>query len=100
MVPVSYFLSLAAMLFGLGLLGALIRRNALIVLMSVELMLNAVNLTFIAYARMWGSATGQVIAFFVIALAAAEAAIGLAILVGIYRSRRTVNLDEMNLMKN
>jgi NADH-quinone oxidoreductase subunit K len=100
MIPTNHFLALAAVLFGLGLLGVIIRRNVLIIMMSVELMLNAVNLTLITFARIWGTAAGQAIVFFVIAIAAAEAAVGLAIVIGVFRSRRTVNVDEINLMKN
>ena len=99
MIPTTHFLTLAAVLFGLGLMGVLLRRNILIVLMSVELMLNAANLTLITFARSHGQASGQGIAFFVMALAAAEAAVGLAIVVAVFRSRRTVNVDEINLMK-
>jgi NADH-quinone oxidoreductase subunit K len=100
MIPTSEYLVLSAFLFGVGLLGVIIRRNLLIVMMSIELMLNAVNVAFIAFARAWGQSAGQTIAFFVIALAAAEAAVGLAIVVGVFRTRRTVNSDEVNLMKN
>ena len=91
------FLSLA--LFLVGTAGVLLRRNALIVLMSIELQLNAANLALLAFARSLGDQKGHVFAFFVIALAAAEAAVGLAILVGIFRTRQTVNLDELTLMK-
>jgi NADH-quinone oxidoreductase subunit K len=100
MIPTTYFLSLSAILFGLGLIGVIVRRNVLIVLMSVELMLNAVNVSLIAFSRAHGGAHGQGLAFFVIAIAAAEAAVGLAIVVAVFRTRRTVNTDEINLMKN
>jgi NADH-quinone oxidoreductase subunit K len=100
MIPITHFLGLAAVLFGIGLLGVIVRRNALIVMMSVELMLNAANLTLIAFSRAWGEAAGQGLAFFVVALAAAEAAVGLAIVVAVFRTRRTVNVDEINLLKN
>jgi NADH-quinone oxidoreductase subunit K len=100
MIPTTHFLGLAAILFGIGLLGVIVRRNALIVMMSIELMLNAANLTLITFSRSWGDATGQGLAFFVVALAAAEAAVGLAIVVAVFRSRRTVNVDEINLLKN
>ena len=100
MIPTTHFLALAAVLFALGLLGAIVRRNLLIVMMSIELMLNAVNLTLVAFARAWGQTAGQGMAFFIIALAAAEAAVGLAIVVAVFRTRRTVNVDELNLMKN
>ena len=100
MIPTTHFLGLAAILFGIGLLGVMIRRNVLIMMMSVELMLNAVNLTLIAFSRAWGLATGQGFAFFIIALAAAEAAVGLAIVVAVFRTRHTVNVDELKLMRN
>ena len=100
MIPTTYYLALSAILFGLGLLGVILRRNVLIVMMSLELMLNAVNVTLIAFSRAWGEASGQGIAFFIIALAAAEAAVGLAIVIAVFRTRRTVNVDEINLMKN
>jgi NADH-quinone oxidoreductase subunit K len=99
MIPTTHFLGLAAVLFGLGLIGVLLRRNILIVLMSVELMLNAANMTLITFARAHGESAGQGIAFFVMALAAAEAAVGLAIVVAVFRSRRTVHVDQINLMK-
>lgn len=99
MIPTTHFLGLAALLFGVGLLGVLLRRNILIVLMSVELMLNAANITIISFARAHGESQGQGIAFFVMALAAAEAAVGLAIVVAVFRSRRTVHVDQINLMK-
>ncbi len=100
MIPTSYFLVLSAVLFGMGLLGVMVRRNVIIIMMCVELMLNAVNISFIALSRAWGEADGQGIAFFIIALAAAEATVGLAIVVAVFRSRRTVNADEITLMRN
>jgi NADH-quinone oxidoreductase subunit K len=96
----GHFLVLAAVLFLIGVAGVLIRRNALIILMSVELMLNAANLTLLAFARAHHDMKGHAIAFLVIATAAAEAAVGLAIVVGIFRTRRTANLDEVTLMKH
>jgi NADH-quinone oxidoreductase subunit K len=99
MIPVTHYLGLAAILFGLGLIGVMVRRNIFIVLMSVELMLNAANMTLITFSRAWGEPSGQGIAFFVMALAAAEAAVGLAIVVAVFRTRRTVHVDEINLMK-
>jgi len=99
MVPVQWYLMLAAILFGVGLVGVLIKRNALIVMMSVELMLNAANLTFLAFARQQGNLGGHAIAFFVIAVAAAEAAVGLGIILAFYRNKETINIDEMNLMR-
>jgi NADH-quinone oxidoreductase subunit K len=100
MVPVSHYLLLAAILFAIGLTGVVVRRNALIVFMSIELMLNAANLTFLAFARQRGSLSGHAIAFFVIAVAAAEAALGLAIVIAVFRSRGTVNLDEVTALKD
>lgn len=90
----------ASLLFSIGLLGVLVRRNILIVLMSVELMLNAVNLTLISFAWSRGDTVGHGLAFFVIALAAAEASVGLAIFVAVFRSRRTIYVDEVSLMKH
>ena len=99
-VPTSYFLIVAAALFLIGALGVIIRRNALIALMSVELMLNAANLTLLAFGRARQDTGYHVLAFLVIAVAAAEAAVGLAIVVGIFRNRHSVNLDELTLMKH
>lgn len=101
-VPVSAFLALALILFCIGLYGALTKRNTIIVLISIELMLNAVNINLVTFSK-YGpnpSITGQVFALFAIAVAAAEAAIGLAILFAIYRNRHSVNIDEMNQLKN
>jgi NADH-quinone oxidoreductase subunit K len=100
MVPISYYLILAAALFCLGMFGVLVRRNALVVFMCVELMLNAANLTFLAFARQTGDLTGHVSAFFVIAVAAAEASIGLAIVIAVFRSRGSINIDDMRTMKH
>jgi NADH-quinone oxidoreductase subunit K len=99
MVPVQYFLVVGAALFFIGVLGVILRRNALIVLMSIELMLNAVNLTLLAFGRARHDESFHALAFTVIAVAAAEAAVGLAIVVGIFRNRHSVNLDELTLMK-
>lgn len=93
------YLVVAALLFAIGLAGVLLKRNALSVFLSIELMMNAVNLLFLAFARMRGDATGQMVVFFVIAVAAAEAAVGLAIFVALFRSRRTIDLDKINLLK-
>jgi NADH-quinone oxidoreductase subunit K len=90
----------SALLFALGFVGVIIRRNVLIVLMCVELMLNAVNIALIAFSRARGDVHGHGLTFFVIALAAAEAAVGLAIVVAVFRSRKTVNIDEVSLMKH
>lgn len=100
MVPISYYLILAAALFCLGMFGVLIRRNALVIFMCVELMLNAANLTFLAFARQRGDLMGHVSAFFVIAVAAAEASIGLAIVIAVFRSRGTVSIEEIRTMKH
>jgi NADH-quinone oxidoreductase subunit K len=98
-MPVTAYLFLAAIIFTIGLAGVLIKRNALIVMMSVELMLNAANLTFLAFARQSGNVSGHAIAFFVIAVAAAEAAVGLAIVIAIFRSRGAVNVDEVRALR-
>lgn len=92
-------LAVSAVLFVLGVVGVLTRRNALIVFMSVELMLNAVNLSFVAFSRQWGNVDGHVFAVFVMAVAAAEAAVGLALVILLFRNRVTVNLDDLDLMK-
>lgn len=99
MVPVSYYLLLSGILFSIGVLGFLIRRNVLVVFMSIEIMLNAANLAFIAFAREMGSLSGQVMVFLVMTVAAAEAGVGLAIIIQFYRSRKSANVDEGNLMK-
>jgi NADH:ubiquinone oxidoreductase subunit 11 or 4L (chain K) len=100
MVPITtlHYLVVAAALFVLGVIGVLTRRNVVIVLMSIELMLNAVNLNLVAFSRMWGL-HGQVFAIFVIADAAAEAAVGLGILIAFFRNKETVNIDEVDLLK-
>jgi NADH-quinone oxidoreductase subunit K len=100
MIPIHYFLWLAAALFSLGAAGVILRRNVLIVLMSVELMLNAANLTLVAFGRSYQDNHAQSFAFLVMAVAAAEAAVGLAIVVGIFRNRRNVNVDELTLLKH
>ena len=101
MIPLSHFLILSAILFSVGVFGALTRRNAVAILMSIELMLNAANLSFVAFARYLPQTQlqGQVFAIFVIAIAAAEMAVALAIVLGLYRNFKTVNVDEINLMK-
>jgi len=98
-VPVSAYLTLSALLFALGMAGVLLRRNALVVFMSVELMLNAVNLTFVAFARQLGAAAGQVAVFFVIVVAAVEVVVGLAIIITIFRTRDTVDIDDVDLLR-
>ncbi|MFO0585152.1 MAG: NADH-quinone oxidoreductase subunit NuoK [Anaeromyxobacteraceae bacterium] len=99
MVPLTWYLWLAAILFTIGLAGVLIKRNALILMMSIELMLNAANLTFVAFARQHGDVGGHAIAFFIIAVAAAEAAVGLAIVIAIFRTRGALNVDEVNALR-
>ena len=98
-VPAPYYLTLSAALFVLGMAGVLVRRSALIVFMSIELMLNAVNLTFVTFARVYGSIDGQLLVFFVLAVAATEVVIGLAIIVDIFRSRATVDIDDVDLLR-
>ncbi len=100
MVPIHHFLLLAAVMFCIGMFGVMVRRNALVVFMCIELMLNAANLSFVAFARQRGDNLGHVSAFFVIAVAAAEAAIGLAILIAVFRSRGTLNIEEIRTMKH
>jgi NADH-quinone oxidoreductase subunit K len=97
--PLSWYLVLSAALFGLGAMGVLLRRNLIVVFMSVELMLNAVNLTFVTFARSRLSIDGHVIVFFVLAVAAAEAAVGLAIILQLFRLRATVNADEVSTLR-
>ncbi len=99
MVPMSYFVGLSAVLFAIGVAGVLLRRNIIVIFMSIEVMLNAVNLAFVALVRRLGSMDGQVIVFFVMTVAAAEAAVGLAIIISVFRNRETVNADELNLMR-
>lgn len=99
MVPESYYVALSAVLFTMGVLGVLIRRNPLVVFMSIELMLNAVNLSFVAFSRQHASLDGHIFVFFVMAVAAAEVAVGLAILVAIFRNRETANVDDVRLLK-
>jgi NADH-quinone oxidoreductase subunit K len=99
MTPVSYFMVLSGILFAIGVVGVLVRRNIIVMFMSIELMLNAVNLAFIAMGRRIGSIDGQVIVFFVITVAAAEAAVGLGIIISLFRNRATVNADELNLLR-
>jgi NADH-quinone oxidoreductase subunit K len=100
MVPTAYYLVLGAVLFCIGIASFLIRRNIITIFMSIELMLNAVNLTFVAFAHMWGQVSGQIFVFFVMVVAAAEAAVGLAIIIALFRVRQTLNVDQVNLLKN
>jgi NADH-quinone oxidoreductase subunit K len=99
MVPLEYYLVLSAIIFTIGVVGVLIRRNLIVVLMSIELMLNAVNLTFVAFSNSLGSMDGQVIVFFVMAVAAAEAVVGLAIIISVFRHRQSLDPQEMQLLK-
>ena len=99
MIPVSWTLGLSAVVFVLGVVGVLVRRNALVIFMSIELMLNAANLAFVAFARSMGSVDGQIFVFFVMTVAAAEVAVGLANIVNLFRLRETVFVDEVNLLK-
>jgi NADH-quinone oxidoreductase subunit K len=98
-VPLSYYLLLSGFLFACGVVGFLIKRNIITIFMSIELMLNAVNLSFVAFAYQWHRVQGQIFVFFVMVVAAAEAVVGLAIIIAIFRSRSTLNVDQVNLMK-
>ena len=100
MVPLSYYLILSAVLFTLGAAGVLLRRNVLVMFMSVEMMLNSANLTLIAYSRFLGNVEGQVFALLVMAVAAAEVAVWLAIVVSLFRHNRTTDVDELDLLKD
>jgi NADH-quinone oxidoreductase subunit K len=98
-VPTEYFVLLSAILFILGVLGVLIRRSAILIFMSVELMLNSANLALVAFARQWGDVGGHLTVFFVITVAAAEVAVGLALIVTIFRTKHSIDIDELNTMK-
>lgn len=98
-VPVTWYLLLAAALFVVGAFGALARRNGITIFLSIELMLNAVNLSLVAYSRMHANLHGQVLVFFVLAVAAAEAAVGLALFIAIFRHRRTIDMNRVNLLR-
>ena len=97
--PIEYYLWFAALLFVIGVAGVLLRRNVIIVFMSIELMLNAVNVTFIAFSRQMNNVDGQIFVFFVMTLAAAEVAVGLAIIVAMFRNKQSINIEDMNLLK-
>ena len=99
LAPLSWYLGLSGILFGLGTMGVLMRRNLIVIFMSIELMLNAVNLTFVTFARSQQAVDGHVIVFFVMAVAAAEAAVGLAIILQVFRSRSTINADEVTMLR-
>lgn len=98
-IPQHYYLVLSAILFTIGVAGVLIRRNAIVVFMCVELMLNSVNLSLVAFSSFLGNPTGQILVFFVMAVAAAEAAVGLAIMISLFRNKQTTNIDEINILK-
>lgn len=99
MVPLAYYLLLSAVLFACGVAGFLIKRNLIAIFLCIELMLNGVNLAFVAFAAQWGRLNGQVFVFFVMVVAAAEAAVGLAIIIAVFRTRETLNVDSVNLLK-
>jgi len=99
MLPVAYYVGLSAILFTIGALGVLIRRNSIVIFMSVELMLNAANLAFVAFARAYEAISGQIFVFFVMTVAAAEVAVGLALIVAIFNTKQSIDVDQMNSMK-
>lgn len=99
MVSLTHYLALSAILFTIGAAGVLFRRNAIVIFMSVELMLNAVNLTLIAFSQFLGNQNGQILVFFVMTVAAAEAAVGLAIVISMFRNKEVIEVDKMNLLK-
>lgn len=99
MLPIEYYITLSAILFTIGAVGVLVRRNAIVIFMSIELMLNSANLAFVAFARMYGSLNGQIFVFFVMAVAAAEVAVGLALIVAIFHSKKSINVDEISSLK-
>ena len=99
-VPLSWYLTLSAVLFALGVAGFLLRRNVITVFMSIELMLNAVNLSFITFSYQWKQVNGHIFSFFVMVVAAAEAAVGLAIILTVFKNRATLNIDDVSSMKN
>jgi NADH-quinone oxidoreductase subunit K len=99
MIPLSYYLILGGFLFACGVAGFLIQRNLITIFISIELMLNGVNLTFVAFAAQWHALSGQIFVFFVMVVAAAEAAVGLAIIIAVFRTRETLNVDKVDLLK-
>jgi NADH-quinone oxidoreductase subunit K len=99
MLPINYYLGLAIILFIIGALGVLVRRNAIVIFMSIELMLNAANLAFVAYALYWQSMNGQIFVFFIMTVAAAEVAIGLALIVTIFRTKASIDVDQISSLK-
>ena len=98
-IPLSWYLALSAVLFSIGVVGVIIQRNVIVLFMCIELMLNAVNLSFVAFSRYLGNSSGQLFVFIVMAVAAAEAAVGLAIIISLFRNRETLNVDEADLLK-
>jgi len=99
MVPTAYYIGLSAILFAIGAMGVLIRRNSIVIFMSVELMLNAANLAFVTFARVYQAMSGQIFVFFVMTVAAAEVAVGLALIVAIFRTKQSIDVDQMNSLK-
>lgn len=99
-IPLEFYIALSGILFTIGTLGVILRKNAIIIFMSIEIMLNSVNLAFVAFSRFLGDASGQIFVFFVMAVAAAESAVGLAIILALFRKKETVYVDEVNSLKN
>lgn len=99
MVAIEYYITLSAILFTLGAIGVLVRRNAIVIFMSIELMLNSANLAFVAFARLYDQLSGQVFVFFVMTVAAAEVAVGLALMVAIFRTKHSIDVDQMSALK-
>jgi len=99
MIPLAYYLIVSAIMFSIGTIGVLTRRNAIVIFMCVEMMLNAVNLTFIAFSRYLGNIDGQVFVFFIMTVAAAEAAVGLALMIAFYNNRESIDVEDVNLLK-
>ena len=99
MVPIQYYLIVSAVMFVIGAIGVVTRRNAIIVFIAIELMLNSVNLTLVTFSAFLGDAAGQILVFFVMTVAAAEASVGLAIIIALFRKKMTINLDEINVLK-
>ncbi|MFZ1320120.1 MAG: NADH-quinone oxidoreductase subunit NuoK [Ignavibacteria bacterium] len=99
MIEINYYLLVSAILFSIGVIGVLVRRNAIIIFMCIELMLNAINLTLVAFSSFLGNINGQIFVFIVMTVAAAEAAVGLAIIISLFRNKESVNIDEINIMK-
>ena len=98
-IPLWHFMAVSAVLFSIGVLGVLIRREAIIIFLSIELMLNAANLALVAFARYWAALSGQVLAIFIMSIAAAEAAVGLGVMIALFRNKETLNMDDINIMK-